>query len=84
MVRAECPDGQYLPITFAPGFLGDPDKLNLAVQLSRITFPYLLFISLASLMSGVLNSLGKFAAAAATPILLNSYFFPLDALRAYE
>jgi len=56
---------------FAPGFADDPEQFNLAIFLTRITFPYLLFISLASLMSGVLNSLGKFAAAAATPILLN-------------
>jgi len=56
---------------FAPGFIGDPGKFDLAVELTRITFPYLLFISLVSLMAGVLNSLGKFAAAAATPILLN-------------
>ena len=56
---------------FAPGFAVDSERFELAVLLSRITFPYLLFISLVSLMSGVLNSLGKFAAAAATPILLN-------------
>ncbi|NQU60113.1 MAG: murein biosynthesis integral membrane protein MurJ [Rhodospirillales bacterium] len=56
---------------FAPGFIGDAEKFDLAVQLTRITFPYLLFISLVSLMAGVLNSLGRFAAAAATPILLN-------------
>ena len=56
---------------FAPGFAGNPEKFSLAVELTRITFPYLLFISLVSLMAGVLNSLGRFAAAAATPILLN-------------
>jgi putative peptidoglycan lipid II flippase len=56
---------------FAPGFADDPAQFDLAVLLSRITFPYLLFISLVSLMAGVLNSLGRFAAAAATPILLN-------------
>ena len=61
----------YLMMGFAPGFLEDSEKFNLAILLTRITFPYLLFISLVSLMSGVLNSLGKFAAAAATPILLN-------------
>jgi putative peptidoglycan lipid II flippase len=59
-----------MPI-FAPGFIGDPGKFNLVVELTRITFPYLLFISMVSLMAGVLNSLGRFAAAAATPILLN-------------
>lgn len=56
---------------FAPGFRADPEKFALAIELTRITFPYLLFISLVSLLAGVLNSLGKFAAAAATPILLN-------------
>ena len=56
---------------FAPGFIGDAAKFDFAVELTRITFPYLLFISLVSLMAGVLNSLGRFAAAAATPILLN-------------
>jgi putative peptidoglycan lipid II flippase len=55
----------------APGFSAVPGKMELAAELSRITFPYLLFISLVSLQSGVLNSMGKFAAAAATPILLN-------------
>lgn len=56
---------------FAPGFAEVPGKRELASELARITFPYLLFISLCSLLSGVLNALGKFAAAAATPILLN-------------
>ncbi len=56
---------------FAPGFTSEPAKFLLAVDLTRITFPYLLFISLVSLLGGVLNSLGRFAAAAATPILLN-------------
>lgn len=55
----------------APGFLDEPEKFNLTVFFTRITFPYLLFISLVSLLSGVLNSLGRFAAAAATPVLLN-------------
>jgi len=61
----------WVMFIFAPGFATNPEKFDLAVLLSRITFPYLLFISLVSLMSGLLNSLGKFAAAAATPILLN-------------
>lgn len=55
----------------APGFVDEPRKYQLAIDLTRITFPYLLFISLVSLLAGVLNSLGRFAAAAATPILLN-------------
>lgn len=56
---------------FAPGFVGDGEKFRLAVDLARLTFPYLFFISLVSLLAGVLNSAGKFAASAATPIFLN-------------
>ena len=56
---------------FAPGFVAEPDKFDLAVALTRLTFPYLLFISLVSLLAGILNSVEKFAAAAAAPILLN-------------
>lgn len=56
---------------FAPGFDATPARFNLAVDLSRITFPYILFISLASLFSGILNSMGKFAAPAGAPIILN-------------
>ena len=48
----------------APGFDSVPGKFELAVQLSRITLPYLLFISLVSLQSGILNALGHFGAAA--------------------
>ena len=55
----------------APGFDAVAGKMELATELSRITFPYLLFISLVSLQSGVLNSLGRFSAAAAAPVLLN-------------
>jgi len=61
----------WLMRVMAPGFAADPAKFDLAVALTRITFPYLLFISLVSLMGGVLNALGRFAAVAATPILLN-------------
>ena len=56
---------------FAPGFANTPEKFDLTVTLSQITFPYILFISLVSLLGGVLNSMGKFAAPAASPILLN-------------
>jgi putative peptidoglycan lipid II flippase len=55
----------------APGFRDEPEKLALAIEFARITFPYLLFISLVSLQGGVLNSLDRFGAVAATPILLN-------------
>ncbi len=64
----------FMPLAMhglAPGFVANPEQFDLAVLLTRITFPYLLFISLVSLMGGVLNSVGRFWAAAATPILLN-------------
>ena len=55
----------------APGFVESPEKFDLAVVLTRLTFPYLLFVSLVSLLGGVLNSLNRFAAVAFTPVLLN-------------
>jgi putative peptidoglycan lipid II flippase len=55
----------------APGFESDPEKFALAVRMTRITFPYLLFITLVTLHSGTLNAHGRFAAAAFAPILLN-------------
>ncbi len=55
------------------GFSQD-ERFDLAVFYGRIIFPYILFISLAALLSGVLNSLGRFAAAAAAPVLLNVIF----------
>ena len=55
----------------APGFYKDPEKLKLAVDLSRITFPFLFFICIASFFGAILNSYNKFAAAAAAPIILN-------------
>ena len=61
----------WVMLGFAPGFVDDPERFDLAVTLARITFPYLLFISLVSQLGGVLNALGRFAAAAATPIILN-------------
>ena len=57
----------------SPGFASDPEKFNLATQLSRITFPFLLFVSLSSFFSAILNSNGKFAVAAAAPIILNLF-----------
>ena len=56
---------------FAPGFADQPYKFDLAVLFTRITFPYLLFITLVSLLGGVLNSINRFWAAASAPILLN-------------
>lgn len=55
----------------ASGWRDDPEKFALAIELTRITFPYLIFISLVSLFSGVLNSLTRFTAAAFAPSLLN-------------
>ena len=55
----------------APGFLNNSEKLNIAIDLARITFPFLFFICLASFFSAILNSHNKFAAAAAAPIILN-------------
>lgn len=52
-------------------FRAIPGKFELAVELTRLTFPYLLFISLTALLGGILNGLSRFAAAAAAPILLN-------------
>jgi len=61
----------WLMHVIAPGFKGDGDKFALAILLTRITFPYLLAVSLVALLSGVLNSLHRFAAAAAVPVMLN-------------
>ena len=55
----------------APGFEGDYQKMELAITLTRITFPFLIFISLASFFSAILNSHNKFAVASAAPIILN-------------
>ena len=55
----------------APGFIEDVEKMNLAINLTRITFPFLFFISLASFFSAILNSHNKFAVASAAPIILN-------------
>ena len=55
----------------APGFEGDYQKMELAITLTRITFPFLMFISLASFFSAILNSHNKFAVASAAPIILN-------------
>lgn len=55
----------------APGFSDDIVRYNLAVDLSRVTFPYLLFMSLTALLGGVLNARNRFAPFAAAPILFN-------------
>ena len=60
----------WLVLAVAGGFAGDV-RLELAVDMGRVAFCYILFISLAALASGLLNATGRFAAAAAAPILLN-------------
>ena len=64
----------FMPIfvsLIAPGFVEDDEKINLAISLTRITFPFLLFVCLSSFFSAILNSHNKFAAASAAPIILN-------------
>ena len=55
----------------APGFVDDSEKINLAIDLTRITFPFLILVCLASFFSAILNSHNRFAEAAAAPIILN-------------
>ena len=61
----------YVVAVLAPGFHDNPEKIALAVQLCRITFPFLLLVSIVSFQSGILNSFEKFAAPAVTPVILN-------------
>ena len=56
---------------FAPGFADQPDKFAVTADLLRLTFPYLLFISMTAFASGILQSYGRFAAPAFAPVLLN-------------
>ncbi len=66
-----------LVYALAPGFAAEPEKFRLTVLLTRITFPYLLCMSLLALLSGVLNSLHRFALAAFAPVLLNVVFIAI-------
>ncbi|HRP96544.1 MAG TPA: murein biosynthesis integral membrane protein MurJ [Rhodocyclaceae bacterium] len=61
----------------APGFSADPDKFALTVELTRITFPYILFMSLVALAGGILNTWSRFAIPAVTPVLLNLAFIAM-------
>ncbi|MBO6281639.1 MAG: murein biosynthesis integral membrane protein MurJ [Alphaproteobacteria bacterium] len=61
----------YVVTVLAPGFHSDEGKLELATELCRITFPFLLLISIVSFQGGILNSFEKFAAPAMAPIILN-------------
>ena len=58
----------------APGFTAEPEKFELTVMLLRITFPYILFISLVALAAGILNTWNRFSVPAFTPVLLNVCF----------
>ena len=60
-----------LIMLFAPGFIGDDGRFDLAAGMLRITFPYLLFISLTACAGGILNAYGRFGVPAFTPVLLN-------------
>jgi len=70
LVEIFTPTFVYL---IAPGFTEETMKFDLAVALTRITFPFLFFVSLSSFFSGILNTNNKFAAAAAAPIILNIF-----------
>ncbi|MEM7619968.1 MAG: murein biosynthesis integral membrane protein MurJ [Pseudomonadota bacterium] len=64
----------FMPIlmyVIAPGFSDTPEKFDYTVLLTRIAFPYLVFVSLVALLSGILNALGRFVIAAFAPVLLN-------------
>lgn len=61
----------YLIMLFAPGFVDEPHKYQMAVDMLRITFPYLLFVSLTAFAGGILNSYGHFSSPAFSPVILN-------------
>jgi putative peptidoglycan lipid II flippase len=67
----------------APGFNQDPQRFALAVELTRVTFPYLLLVTLVTLYGGILNALHRFASPAAAPILLNLSMMVTLALAAF-
>lgn len=61
----------WLIWVFAPGLAQADGRQDLAAQMLRITFPYLMFISLTAMAAGILNSIGRFAVPAVTPVFLN-------------
>ena len=66
----------FMPLfvfVIAPGFSGNETKMDLAINLTRITFPFLFFVSLSSFFSAILNSHNRFAVAAAAPVVLNIF-----------
>lgn len=71
LLAVALPAMPWVVRALAPGFSEDPERFGLAVALTRITFPYLLFVTLVTLLSGILNAHRRFAAAAGAPVLLN-------------
>ena len=67
----------------APGFSENSDKLDLTIKLTRITFPFLLFVSLSSFFSAILNSHNKFAVSSAAPIILNIFLILILIFQSY-
>jgi putative peptidoglycan lipid II flippase len=61
----------FLVLLVAPGFIGEDGRFDLATAMLRFTFPYLFFVSLTAFAGGVLNTYGRFAAPAFTPVILN-------------
>lgn len=66
----------------APGFADQPEKFALTVELTRITFPYIVFMALVALSAGVLNTWSRFAVPAFTPVLLNLAFIGMALIAA--
>jgi putative peptidoglycan lipid II flippase len=71
LLAVALPAMPWIVRALAPGFADDAGRFALAVDLTRITFPYLLFMTLVTLFSGILNAHRRFAAAAGAPVLLN-------------
>ncbi|WP_018041791.1 murein biosynthesis integral membrane protein MurJ [Methylobacterium sp. 88A] len=71
LLAVALPAMPWVVRALAPGFSDDPLRFDLAVSLTRITFPYLLFMTLVTLLSGILNAHRRFAVAAGAPVLLN-------------
>ncbi len=63
----------FFVLIIAPGFVESGEKLEMTINLTRITFPFLLFVSLSSFLGAILNSFNKFAVASAAPIILNIF-----------
>ena len=61
----------WLMFVLAPGFADQPDKFALTIDLTQLTFPYLMFMALTALLAGMLNAMHRFAATAAAPVVLN-------------